>query len=278
MIVFKPVKVIVSASLLGLCSSILLAGDIGVEGNVTATNFIGSGTGLTGVVKTEVDPVVGILTADKWCKADATGVMINCDQDAPVTVEGVDVGDMQYWDGAAWVLIPVPGVKANMLSNCTGVPMWTEAGCLNIGDTGPAGGIVFYITDGGAHGLEAARADTISGVEWGCFGTDVPGADGTAVGTGAQNTADILSVCVTGAAGVMGNYILNGFADWFLPSKDELNLLYQQKAVVGGFISSYYWSSSEGDSDEAWGQHFDDGAQFPLNKGFILRPRPVRAF
>jgi len=280
MIVFKTVKVIASAGLLGLCSSFLLAGDIGVKGNLTATNFIGNGAGLTGVVKTEVDPVVGTLTADKWCKADATGVMINCDQDAPVTVEGVEVGDMQYWDGSAWLLIPAPGVKANMLSNCSGIPVWTDEGCFNIGDTGPAGGTVFYITDGGAHGMEAAPADQSSGVVWGCGGTDLPGADGTAVGTGAQNTADILSGCATLeiAARAADEYILNGFPDWFLPSQDELDLLYKQKAVVGGFASSYYWSSSEYNSNSAWTQHFFNGNQVTLAKVNSFRVRAVRAF
>ena len=63
MAISKTIRIIVSVGLLGLYSSMLLAGDIGVEGNVTATNFIGNGTGLTGVVKTEVDPQVGALTA-----------------------------------------------------------------------------------------------------------------------------------------------------------------------------------------------------------------------
>jgi hypothetical protein len=66
-----------------------------------------------------------------------------------------------------------------------------------IGHTGPAGGIVFYVTDRGTHGLEAAPADLSDGSEWGCSGggTPIAGADGTAVGTGAQNTADILAGC-----------------------------------------------------------------------------------
>ncbi|WP_456405891.1 Lcl C-terminal domain-containing protein [Thiolapillus sp.] len=88
-----------------LYSSALLAGDIRVEGDVTATSFIGSGTALTGVVKTEVDPVVDTLVADKWCKADATGVVIQCDQDAPSTPVWVQLwvpktGQTQCWDEA----------------------------------------------------------------------------------------------------------------------------------------------------------------------------------
>ncbi len=47
------------------------------------------------------------------------------------------------------------------------------------------------------------------------------------------------------AAIIADAYSLNVFNDWFLPSKDELDLLFQQKSVVGGFASAHYWSSSE---------------------------------
>ena len=148
-----------------------------------------------------------------------------------------------------------------------------------IGDTGPSGGIVFYVTDGGLHGLEAARNDQSSGAQWGCEGTRA-GADGSAVGSGAPNTADILSRCATNgiAARLAHNYQLNGYTDWFLPSKDELNLLYQQRAVVGGFSSYLYWSSSEDDSNDAWYQYFSNGVQGGGYKPTPLRVRAVRAF
>jgi hypothetical protein len=150
-----------------------------------------------------------------------------------------------------------------------------------IGDTGPAGGIVFYITGGGLHGLEAAPADQSSGAAWGCVGTTIPGAGGVAVDTGAQNTADILAGCSESgiAARVADNYSLNGYDDWFLPSKDELNLLYQQKAVVGGFADDGYWSSTQSISIAAWGQYFGDGdGQFTYYKADAYRVRAVRAF
>ena len=49
--------------------------------------------------------------------------------------------------------------------------------------------------------------------------------------------------------------------DWFLPSKDELNAMYEQlhKKAVGGFANFYYWSSSENVSNYAWGQDFYNG-------------------
>jgi hypothetical protein len=148
-----------------------------------------------------------------------------------------------------------------------------------IGDPGPAGGIVFYVDASKLHGLEAAPADQ-SSAAWGCYGTLINGADGTAVGTGAQNTAAILAGCLSAgiAARIADDYTLNGYAGWFLPSQDELNLLYQQKAVVGGFANDYYWSSTDFSSNYAWYQDFIYGAQHYGNKYFTLRVRAVRAF
>jgi hypothetical protein len=143
-----------------------------------------------------------------------------------------------------------------------------------IGDDGPAGGIVFYITDGGLHGLEAAAEDQAT-TQWGCNGTIIAGANGTVVGTGGQNTADIIEFCdeIT-AASVASAY----GPGWYLPSKDELNLLYSQKDVVGGFASDFYWSSSQYDSYYAWLQYFGPGTQYYDVKYLTYRVRAVRAF
>jgi len=136
-----------------------------------------------------------------------------------------------------------------------------------IGDTGPAGGFVFYVTTDGLHGLEAAPADQ-GAVAWGCRGADIPGAQGTAIGTGRSNTEAILQGCETGiAAALAASYVSpTGYFDWYLPSKDELNLMYQNLhlAGLGGFVhdpndAGFYWSSSEADVSRAWGQYFSDG-------------------
>jgi hypothetical protein len=139
---------------------------------------------------------------------------------------------------------------------------------------------VFYITDGGQHGLEAAPADQSSNAEWGCRGTGITGADGTAVGTGAQNTEDILAGCSESgiAAEIADNYSLNSYEDWFLPSKGELNKLYQQKDVVGGFAHAGYWSSTEYSRIDAWSQYFNDGNQYRNDKVNPFRVRAVRGF
>ena len=193
---------------------------------------------------------------------------------------GTDVGDMQYWDGITWVMIPV-GPNSATFKICNGVPTWTTTNCsvLKIGDTGPAGGKVFYLTDAtGLHGLEAAPADQSSGIQWGCYGTFV-GCTSTAISTVKANTRTINAQCGTGtAASIAANYSLNGFSDWYLPSKDELNLLYAQKTVVGGFTDNDYWSSTENNSSSAWSQDFDDGDQDFLGKNNPLPVRAIRAF
>lgn len=157
-----------------------------------------------------------------------------------------------------------------------------------IGDTGPAGGIVFYITpsSGGKHGLEAALSDQSSNAAWGCYGTVIAGADGTAVGTGAQNSLAILVGCGESgiAAKIAVSYAPNGISGWFLPSKNELNELYLNKGVVGGFADDFYWSSSQHTADpdhsddSAELQHFNDGEMGLLQKSFMARVRAVRAF
>ena len=180
------------------------------------------------------------------------------------TPAGSRPGDMLYWNGTAYVVLPA-GAKHATLTFCYGAPTW-GACPYALGEKGPAGGIVFYLDATRQHGLEAAPVDQSSGAIWGCFNNDIAGADGMAVGTGRQNTLDIIAGCADAgtAAKVAAGYSLNGYSDWFLPSRDELNLLYLQKGV-GGFAGGDYWSSSEMDSydrDSAWAQNLINGRQY----------------
>ena len=73
---------------------------------------------------------------------------------------------------------------------------------------------------------------------------------------------------------------LNGFKDWFLPSKDLLNLMYTNLHRKGnsGFAADWYWSSTEADIYYVWLQHFVSGSQYTSDKLSTLRVRAVRAF
>jgi hypothetical protein len=216
------------------------------------------------------------------------------------TAIGNTVGDMQYWDGAEWVVVAAPtDTSASfILSFTNGQPSWQPPVVVyyNVGDTGPAGGFVFYVTDGGLHGLEAAPVDQTSSA-WGCYEDDVSGAVGTDIGTGAQNTdAIVSSVCDDGSPAALAatGYELNGYTDWFLPSRNELNLMYENLADsdgdgsnsgpadlnnVGGFASDYYWSSSQYGSETAWYIHFDYGdSDDDSDKDGDERVRAVRSF
>jgi len=148
-----------------------------------------------------------------------------------------------------------------------------------IGDT-HQGGIVFYL-DGNGGGLVAAPSDQSSAV-WGCYGTSISGAAGTAIGTGNQNTIDIEAGCTTPgtAADICANLTLGGYSDWFLPSRDELNKMYENiGGIIGIFADDYYWSSSEVDYRDAWAQDFSNGNQNSTTiKALTFNVRAVRAF
>lgn len=82
------------------------------------------------------------------------------------------------------------------------------------------------------------------------------------------------------AAKMCADYSLNGYDDWFLPSLNELNLMYEnlEKNDLGSFTSGYYWSSSENNSSYAWYQYFNDGYQNYYNRNYYFYVRPIRAF
>ena len=148
------------------------------------------------------------------------------------------------------------------------------------------GGKIFYIDGTGQHGFIAATSDQgypspgdITG--WGCRPLSIQGTL-TAIGTGAANTALIVANGCNNpsyAARVCNDLVLNGYDDWFLPSKDELNQLYLQRALIGGFANGYYWCSTEMNADYAYIQFFGTGGnQTNSYKDSYWHVRAIRAF
>ena len=142
------------------------------------------------------------------------------------------------------------------------------------------GGIIAYIDSTGQHGLIAATADQSEGIQWYNGSYIVTGATGTAIGTGLTNTNAIIAAQGSGsyAASIARDYNGGGYTDWFLPSKDELNQLYENKTTNMGFTDYYYWSSTEFDLNIGWLQDFYTGFQDNIFKNFTTNVRAVRAF
>jgi hypothetical protein len=154
------------------------------------------------------------------------------------------------------------------------------------------GGIVFYVDATGEHGLVAAQEDLEGTYEWGCYGESVDGADSKWIGSGLQNTMDITNQgCVTENAGITAAQAaldaeINGYSDWYLPSRDELYQMYlnigqgglNANNNIGGFISNWYWSSSEDGSNYAWTVYFNNGYADNGSKNDTHRVRVIRAF
>lgn len=194
-----------------------------------------------------------------------------------------------------WVKKPARPAPPTVASCASG-------GACKIGDISPSGGIVFYVSPtvinsvagisaGGIY-LEVAPTDVSLDTGW-CSDTthaitldDTP--FNTDIGFGAHNTlimttgaADsVTPACTTGAGVLAANLSVGTFSDWFLPSKDELGLIYtnlkKHSPPLGTFANSAYWSSSEVGavckvgrmcSNFVWAQRFSDGGMGETGKG-----------
>lgn len=141
------------------------------------------------------------------------------------------------------------------------------------------GGKIAYIDSTGQHGLIAATSDQSASATWGCDGKVISAADETEIGTGRQNTLAMITAKCTNAAQTCYGVKISGYNDWYLPSKDELNQLYINRAAIGNFIKGY-WSSSESyrSEDNAECQIFDVGYEGYCLKSSEKSIRCVRSF
>lgn len=163
------------------------------------------------------------------------------------------------------------------------------------------GGIIAYILekkDPGydpavQHGLIVALSDIPDDTHWwnGSYvtttGTDKTGLP-SVLGSGNSNTeaivakqgeANIADYNANYAAMVCYNYSVEGYSDWYLPSKEELNKIYLNRNLLGG-LKGVYWSSTDLDMTHAWMQNFDTEKKSSLSnsKNTYCRIRPVRSF
>ena len=153
------------------------------------------------------------------------------------------------------------------------------------------GGKIFWVDETGQHGLIAAPGDqSAKGIAWNSGKPVITGANADVPYSGQSNSEKIVSVqnntnpcaaklCLDFTTS-SNNVVYN---DWYLPSRYELNLLYQQKTVVGGFniTSGIYWSSTESvatPETSAWEQEFRYGSQHEDDKDLSDQVRCVRKF
>ena len=191
-------------------------------------------------------------------------------------------GEPEYYNGVAWV-----NMAGGTAASVPPPPLGSTY----------EGGKVFYIFQQGdlgyvageTHGLIAATSDIPSSAYrvFGCRGGYSSGTN-TALGTGAANTTALIAGCSeTSTAAKLARAVRDGgYSDWYLPSKDELNKLYENKNLVGNFINwpNWYWSSSEVPdptwpvSYNAWYQDLSDGSQSNDDKNGQKGIRAIRSF
>jgi len=181
--------------------------------------------------------------------------------------------------------------------NTTLIAKWSYTTSYSIGGKGPAGGIIFY--DAGIEQkvnyedsqgnyvvytwryLEAAPKDSSDSKAWGPTSHADP--QETEVGSGRANTDTLLKTSNRYyAAGACADYgDGTAYDDWFLPSLEELELMYKnlkEKGLGGTWGSESYWSSSGSGNVSAWSVNFSDGDQISAARTNYKGVRPIRAF
>ncbi len=161
----------------------------------------------------------------------------------------------------------------------------------SVGDTGPAGGVIFYVAADNSAGwqyLEAAPSDIGSSVVTWDSSTPSPTTSGLSfdMGKGLENTTLIIASYnsnnlgnTTFLAKTCNNLSINGYSDWFLPSLYEMKEIYKNKSALSNLSSSgRYWVSSDYGSTEARYIDMSNGSNGLINQASAGRARAVRRF
>ena len=161
------------------------------------------------------------------------------------------------------------------------VKMETIATVYAIGDTGPAGGTIFHIDDQTCYECAPASTQGYSPYSKTYFSANV--GTSTNVGTGEANTTKIVNSYGTGdyAARYCYDLTSGGYSDWFLPSIDELNLMYTNLYLNGlhDLYEENYMSSSEYSDERTYhGQLFYNGNFYQRQRDNSAYVRAIRTF
>lgn len=248
--------------------------------------YIQTDTDLTGGTNYSITGSSQLLSVPYALFAKTVGTITEADPIfAASAANGITATNISDWNNKQNVLTAGSGISIS------GTTISTLSNAHHVNES-YGGGIVFYVYDNGQHGLIVSTADQNTGIRWsnGTFRNTGSKGDGVAAGT--MNTTLIVAT-QTGddqegnfAAKVCADYSWwdneNGYyGDWYLPSLMELNLLYLQKDVIGGFSSGFYWSSTEQIAPGhyyAWGKDFDTGGLIGANKLATYKVRAIRAF
>lgn len=111
---------------------------------------------------------------------------------------------------------------------------------------------------------------------WKTTQTTTTGTD--SLNNGFNNTAAMVAAGISlhPAAQFCKGLSINGYTDWYLPAKDELNLIYTNRGSLDGLVQNYYWSSTQYSTGDSWGQSFFIGEHRPLIKPYTYAVRGVR--
>lgn len=160
-----------------------------------------------------------------------------------------------------------------------------------IGSSYQGGQVAYIFQDGDSgyvagetHGLIAATNNQSTGIVWAKpanQSSSVPDGTLAAIGSGSLNTDHVVAqngLDSTYAAGIARSYNGGGYNDWYLPSQNELNKLYDSRGIISNLTPDYYWTSTEGGSSNAQSKHFQFGSLSNKTKSSTAYVRAVRSF